>query len=75
MKTGVIRFSAFLMLFIFILAGCASEEEKKQSHFKKGQAYFENGHYKEAQLEFKNAIRIDPRYLAANIQLAKTKKI
>ena len=72
MKAGSIRFSVFLMLFILILAGCASEAEKKQSHFKKGQAYFENGQYKEARLEFKNAIRIDPRYLEANIQLAKT---
>ena len=72
MKAGSIRFGALLLLVILIFSGCATDEEKKLSHLKKGQAYFENGKYREARIEFKNAIQIDPRYLEANIQLAET---
>ena len=55
-----------------IVAGCASDEEKKISHFHKGQAYFEEGQYKSAVLELKNALQIDPRYIDAQMQLAQT---
>ena len=55
-----------------VVSGCASDDEKKQSHFEKGQTYFDNGEYKSAELEFKNAVQIDPRFLDAHLRLAET---
>ena len=53
-----------VVLLIAALAfyGCSSDEEKKLSHLEKGKQYFEKGEYKSAQIEFKNAIQIDPDY-------------
>jgi hypothetical protein len=46
----------FLIILIATLTqfSCASDEEKKVAHFNKGLAYFEEGEYKSARLEFKN---------------------
>ena len=52
--------------------GCSANEEKKASHFKKGQTYFEKGDYKSAELEFRNAIQIDPEFVAAYESLGET---
>ena len=72
MSKAPTRFCALLLLAILIFNGCASDEEKKLSHLKKGQAYFEKGEYKAALLEYKNAVKIDPRYVTANLEMAKT---
>ena len=49
-----------------ILSGCASDEEKKRTHFEKGTAYFEKGEFKSARLgvdhfvnEYRNEIAED----------------
>ena len=72
MHQALKAFVIILLLCATIFTGCASEEEKKLSHFKKGQAYFEKGEYKAALLEYKNAVKIDPRFIAANLEMAKT---
>jgi hypothetical protein len=48
----------FILFTITITSGCASDEEKKLSHFEKGRSYLEAGEYKSAVLEFKNAIQV-----------------
>ena len=60
------------VLLAFIVAGCTSDDDKKLGHLEKGQAYFEKGEYQSAVLEFKNAVQIDPQYVAAYIPLAET---
>ena len=60
------------VLLAFVFVGCASDEEKKLSHFEKRRSYFEEGQYKSAVLELKNALQIDPGYLDAWLQLAET---
>jgi len=55
-----------------VIYGCGSDEEKKLAHLEKGKEYFEKGEYKSAQIEFKNAIQIDPRFTEAYSQLAET---
>ena len=57
---------------VLIFTGCASDEEKKQSHMEKGNAYFEKADYKSAVIEYKNAIKIDPKYRPAYEGLAET---
>ena len=72
MNKNFTGFGVLLLLAIFIFTGCASDEEKKLSHFKKGQAYAAKGEYKAALLEYQNAVKIDPKYIAATLELAKT---
>ncbi|MBW1894726.1 MAG: tetratricopeptide repeat protein [Deltaproteobacteria bacterium] len=62
----------FLCITVVFFSGCASDEEKKLKHFNKGKAYFEEGEYKSARLEFKNAIQIDPEFAEAYHLLGKT---
>ena len=61
-----------LTIFIPLIFGCASDEERKQSHFDKGVAYFENQEYAAAEIEFKNTLQIDPQYFDAHIYLARS---
>jgi len=69
------RLKQFLILYLFVftlLYGCSSNEQKKASYFEKGTAYFEKGEYKSAEIEFKNAIHIDPGYVDAYTKLGQT---
>ena len=54
-----------------LLAGCSRDPNvRKQKFFESGQRYVEQGKYKEAVVEFTNAIKIDPSYAEAHLQLA-----
>ncbi|MBF0225214.1 MAG: tetratricopeptide repeat protein [Desulfobacterales bacterium] len=57
--------------FVSLLA-CNSEEKLKMAYFEKGKLYFQNGKYKNAEIEFKNAIKISHDYVDAHINLAET---
>ena len=72
MKSRMIQFVATLMALTFIFIGCSSDEEKKASHLEKGKTYFESGEYKSAELEFRNAIQIDPEFVDAYARLGET---
>jgi len=45
---------------------------RKQKYFDSGQKYFAEGKYRQAAIQFENAIRIDSRFAAAHYQLAQT---
>ncbi|OQY57684.1 MAG: hypothetical protein B6245_15815, partial [Desulfobacteraceae bacterium 4572_88] len=75
MEVIVKQFRNLFLLFMitaFALFACSSDAEKKLSHLQKGNAYFEKGEYKSAQLEYKNAIQIDAKYGTAYEKLAET---
>ena len=59
------------VLCILLLAGLAgcSKESKKESHFKKGEAYLTEGKFREASIEFKNVLQIDPNDSKAYFKL------
>ncbi len=59
-------------LMAFAVAACASSEEKKIEFFEKGKAFFESGDYKNAEIELKNALQIDPRFAEAHRILGET---
>ena len=61
MKPFWSRFGLVLIVIVFVLS-CTSDTDKKVSHFEKGVGYFDKGEYKAAEIEFKNAIQIDPKY-------------
>lgn len=60
------------LILMVSIVGCSNEEDKKLSHFNKGNEYFEAQEYKKAEIEFKNAIQIDNRYTDALLKLGET---
>jgi Tfp pilus assembly protein PilF len=58
--------SACLMLF-----SCSKNPQKaKAKYLAEGQNYMKKGQYGDAAIEFRNALRIDPRFVDAYYQLA-----
>ena len=66
------RSSICILICFILLVVCASDEEKKKAHLKKGEAYFDKGEYESAELEFRNAIQIDPEFVDAYLKLGET---
>lgn len=67
------RFSialVFLSASVFACS-CSSDPQKaKLKYFAAGQSYMEKGQYGDAAIEFRNALRLDPRFVNAYYQLA-----
>ena len=56
-----------------LLAACSRDPQVlKKKHFDRAQAYFQQGKYPEAALEYQNAIQFDSKYVEAHYQLAQT---
>ncbi len=72
MRSCIFQIVVLLMVLAVFLAGCSSNEEKKASHLEKGKTYFEKGEYKSAELQFRNAILIDPEFVYAYERLGET---
>jgi len=72
------RSSAFRLFLIFTLAaglfsGCSRDPNvRKRKYFESGQRYFEKGKYREAAIQYSNAVQVDPRFAQAYYQLALT---
>lgn len=52
------------------LLGC-SAEAKKERHWKKGERYLSENKYRDAVIEFKNVVKIDPDDVGGHLQLGK----
>src|SRR5208337_469579 len=64
---------SFMLAVSLLFSSCSLDPNvRKQKYFHSGQRYFEQGKYREAVIEFVNAIKIDPRYAEAHHQLAET---
>ena len=62
-----------LVLFLVVLvSGCSSKEEKKSKHLERARQYFEKNEFKEAMIEFKNVVQLDPENDAAYYKLGET---
>src|SRR5580658_5136376 len=56
---------------IVLLGSCAKDPQKaKAKYLAAGQNYMKNGKYGDAVIEFRNALRLDPRFVDAYYQLA-----
>src|ERR1700691_6595555 len=59
------------ILVALLLGGCARDPEKaKAKYLAEGQKYMKKGQYGDASVEFRNALRVDPRFVDAYYQLA-----
>ncbi|HKW89256.1 MAG TPA: tetratricopeptide repeat protein [Candidatus Acidoferrales bacterium] len=74
MNTMPILRRAILMMVAatpLLLSACAGNPEKvKVNYVEKGKAYMKKGAYSSAAIEFRNALKVDPKYVEAYYQLA-----
>jgi tetratricopeptide (TPR) repeat protein len=71
LPSGKRRKVVFLVLLCFIFAaliGC-SKEAKKERHWGRGEKYFAENKFKEAIIEYKNVLQIDPADVKARYKL------
>src|SRR5437868_11387127 len=60
-----------VLLVSIILTGCSrNPEAAKKAYVESGQAYMHKGKYQEAAIQFRNALKIDPRFVDGYAQLA-----
>jgi cellulose synthase operon protein C len=64
----------FLTVFIAALfSGCSRDPNiRKQKYLESGDRYFAKGKYREAAIQYSNALQVDPRFAAAHYQLGET---
>ncbi len=54
-----------------LLTGCSRDPNvRKQKYLESGQRYFDKGQYREAEIQFRNAIQVDSRFADAHYKLA-----
>lgn len=68
------RFTTMILIFsaIMSLTACGGVDARKAKYLSKGQEYYSNANYEKARLEFSNVLKIDPKHVQANYELAKT---
>src|SRR5213082_539909 len=68
-KPSALSIQALLLL--VILAGCNGDPEKgKVKYLNSGLGHMQKGKYQEAAIQFRNALKLDPRFVDAYYQLA-----
>src|SRR6266568_2823330 len=66
-----LRYGMAAVLMAVLVAGCSRDPEReKKAYFDSGTRYFQNEKYREAAIQFQNAIKIDPAFADAHYQLA-----
>ena len=64
------RFIFIVCVAMLLISSCASDSEKREAYFEKGNAYVEDGKLKAALLEFKNSVKIDPAFTQGWYEIA-----
>ncbi|RLB89493.1 MAG: pilus assembly protein PilF, partial [Deltaproteobacteria bacterium] len=64
--------SAFIFIFLFLIAGCSSDQEKAENFIKEANTYFEQQDYNKAKIQIKNAINLSPESIEAYTLLIQT---
>ena len=63
----------FCFLLILLSTGCTQDPNvKKQKYLESGQRYFDQQRYREAAIQFSNALQVDSRFAQAHYQLGET---
>jgi cellulose synthase operon protein C len=55
-----------------LLTGCSNPQKAKQKYLESGQRYYEKEQYREAAIQFQNALHVDQRFADAHYKLALT---
>src|SRR5215467_4858042 len=73
MRTITVKFIGAIQItcMALALAACVHDTQRaKQKYFANGKDYLRKGKYGDASIEFRNALRLDPRFVEAYYQLA-----
>src|SRR6516162_6709434 len=71
MRSTSFRLIFLLTLLAGLLTGCSRDPNvRKQKYFESGQRYFEKAKYREAAIQYSNALQVDPRFGQAHYHLA-----
>src|SRR2546427_8293855 len=71
--SGRLKVAAALLVFSLaaMLVGCSPDPQKgKVKYLESGKRYLKAGKYQEASIQFRNAIKLDPRFAEAYYQMA-----
>src|ERR1017187_4834269 len=74
-QVQIARISATLVISLTLAftIGCSRDPNvRKQKYLESGKRYEDSGKYKEAAIQFSNAIKLDKNFAAAHYELAKT---
>ena len=69
-KTSHFRYVAAGFCLLGLLTGCSNPQKAKLKYLESGQRYFEKGQYREAGIQFQNALRLDSHLAVAHYRLA-----
>ncbi len=60
-----------VIFFSFMILGllACSQEAKKERHWKRGEKYFSENNFREAIIEYKNVVQIEPTFAQARYKL------
>ena len=72
-RSNALRLLVSCVLLTGLLVGCTRDPNvRKQKYFDSGEKYFSQGKYREAAIQYSNAIQIDPRFAQAHFQLSQS---
>lgn len=67
------RFGSLAVAVVCLLTvGCGGAQSRLVAHMERGQAYYAQGNYSKANVEFRNALQIAPKDVTARLMTAKT---
>src|SRR5580765_6856599 len=69
--SSVLRLILIAALITVAFSGCSRDPNvRKQKYLESGERYYEKGKYREAAIQYENAIQVDPRFADAHYKLA-----
>src|SRR5690348_8961753 len=72
-QSRFLRLTILLGLFAAVTLGCSRDPNvRKQKYMESGQRYFDKNKFREAAIQFSNAVQVDPRYGDGHYKLALT---
>jgi tetratricopeptide (TPR) repeat protein len=72
-RSVAVRLLLACTLVAALLTGCTRDPNvRKQKYFDSGEKYFAEGKFREAEIQYRNALQVDSRFAQAHYQLAET---
>src|SRR5438445_12910263 len=69
-RSGVVRLLLVCSLAATLFTGCSRDPNvRKQKYFESGERYFAKGKYREAAIQYSNAVQLDRNFAQAHYQL------
>src|ERR1700685_1284653 len=72
-RSALVRLFLVVFFITTLLTGCSRDPNvRKQKFLESGDRYFNQGKYREAAIQYANAVQIDSRFAQAHYQLGQT---